>query len=794
MSDLQQPDEGQTENGKQMDPPQAGKLPDGPGLNNVTLQQAPTAARRLLVPLAIAVASVCAATALRLVFLQSLGMHAPYITYFPAVMLAAVCGGVCCGLIATALSSTLVVYFWMGPVRLFAAEDHALLLSLWMFIGNGIMISWITSQLHRAKLRAAVAEAEAGYALERETAAGASRQDREKLARLTREQQIVLDTAPVSISLVRERRLVWVNKKTEELFQYRKEELEGQNTRFLYPSQQAYEQLGEQAYPLLARGEIYQTERQLIRRDGSSITVKFLGKAIDPCDGSLDTIWTMEDVSERKQAEEALQKSEERFHSIFREAPMGIALIDSASGRFCEVNRRFTEIVGRSQELLAQSDWTSITHPDEIQEKLDHVLLMHAGGINGFTKNKRCLRPDGSTVWVNMTSAPLAGRAGGAARHLCMIEDVTERRANEDSLRKLSLAVEQSPVTTMITDTKGNIEFVNPMFTQLTGYEKQEVLGKNSRLLKSGELQPETYENMWRTISSGNLWEGEFLNRKKCGELFWEHAKISPITDAQGRITNYLAIKENITSQKTTEELLFRSEERFRQLFDQSNDAIVILGAHDYKIADLNEEAEKVFGYPRAELLGEYIFPLMVGPERSFTEIGEPEKGYWQIDKMSMLKKDGSQLLVSTRFKLITLNDDQALYCSFRDITDRIRIEEEALLAQANMIQADKMASLGLLVSGMAHEINNPNNCVLFNSELLAKTWASASPILDEFYRQNGDFKLGSFRFSESHDIIPRLFSGLVDGAERIRSIVDMLKDFARQDKGDTQAAFDLNK
>ena len=104
------------------------------------------------------------------------------------------------------------------------------------------------------------------------------------------------------------------------------------------------------------------------------------------------------------------------------------------------------------------------------------------------------------------------------------------------------------------------------------------------------------------------------------------------------------------------------------------------------------------------------------------------------------------------------------------------------------------MASLGLLVSGMAHEINNPNNCILFNSELLAKTWNSAVPILEDFYKENGDFKLGSFKYSETRDIIPKLFSGLVDGAERIRSIVDMLKDFARQDTGDAFAPFDVNK
>ena len=259
--------------------------------------------------------------------------------------------------------------------------------------------------------------------------------------------------------------------------------------------------------------------------------------------------------------------------------------------------------------------------------------------------------------------------------------------------------------------------------------------------------------------------------------------------------TDHGAVEENVTQLKLAEELLSQSEERSRELFDHSNDAIFILSAADYSILDCNGEAEKVFGYGRQELLGTEIFTLLVDAGRSFMEpVGESAAGQWQIERMSMLKKDGSRLLVSCKFKLITLNADRVFYCSFRDITDRIQTEDEALAVQANLIQADKMASLGLLVSGIAHEINNPNNCILFNSELLAKTWNSTVPILEEFYRDNGDFKLGSFKYSETRDIIPRLFSGLVDGAERVRSIVNMLKDFARQDRGDTLSSFDLNK
>lgn len=124
----------------------------------------------------------------------------------------------------------------------------------------------------------------------------------------------------------------------------------------------------------------------------------------------------------------------------------------------------------------------------------------------------------------------------------------------EDQLRRLSRAVEQSPVSIVITDPSGNIEYVNPKFTQVTGYSAAEVLGRNPRVLKSGETPPEGYRQLWETIKQGKEWRGQFHNRRKNGELFWEQASISAIVDNQGRITHYLAVKEDITEHKRVEQ------------------------------------------------------------------------------------------------------------------------------------------------------------------------------------------------------------------------------------------------
>jgi PAS domain S-box-containing protein len=127
-------------------------------------------------------------------------------------------------------------------------------------------------------------------------------------------------------------------------------------------------------------------------------------------------------------------------------------------------------------------------------------------------------------------------------------------RQSEESLRKFQRAIEQSPATVVITDLKGAIEYVNPKFMETTGYAREEALGKNPRILKSGELSDKTYKELWEAIVSGKEWRGEFHNKKKNGELYWEFASISPVRDARGTITHFLAVKEDITERKRAEE------------------------------------------------------------------------------------------------------------------------------------------------------------------------------------------------------------------------------------------------
>jgi PAS domain S-box-containing protein len=155
------------------------------------------------------------------------------------------------------------------------------------------------------------------------------------------------------------------------------------------------------------------------------------------------------------------------------------------------------------------------------------------------------------------------------------IENAIRRRRAEEQVRKLTRAVEQSPASVVITDTKGQIEYVNPKFTSLTGYTPDEVLGKTPRILKSGEHPAELYEQLWKTILGGREWRGELHNRKKNGELFWELSSVSPVRDREGSITHFVAVKEDVTERKQLE------AERERLISEL--DAFAHTVAHDLK-------------------------------------------------------------------------------------------------------------------------------------------------------------------------------------------------------------------
>ena len=260
------------------------------------------------------------------------------------------------------------------------------------------------------------------------------------------------------------------------------------------------------------------------------------------------------DITEGKQTETKLRASQGLYHSLVETLPQNVLRKDRA-GRFTFANKRCCESLGKPiEDILGKTDFDF--HPYAIAAKYrrDDVKVMESGRPLELVEEHRLA--SGKWSYMQVVKTPLVGFDQNILGVQVIFWDVTERRQAEEQVRKLSRAVDQSPVSIVITDPAGLIEYVNPKFTKVTGYEPQDVLGQNPRVLKGGHTSDEDYRRLWETIAQGHEWRGEFHNRKKNGELYWESASISPILDADGRTTHFLAVKEDITERKRLEEEL----------------------------------------------------------------------------------------------------------------------------------------------------------------------------------------------------------------------------------------------
>ena len=194
-------------------------------------------------------------------------------------------------------------------------------------------------------------------------------------------------------------------------------------------------------------------------------------------------------------------------------------------------------------------------HPDD-RRRVEECAAKALRGEGTASAEYRLIRPDGSHRYIFGQWNATLDASGKLRRLFGTLQDITERRRAEEERRTLSHAVEQSPVSIIITDTTGKIEYVNPKFTQASGYSREEAAGHNPRLLKSDETSPEEYRQLWATILQGGTWRGEFHNRKKDGTLYWESASISPVLNESGRVAHFVAVKEDITERKISEEAM----------------------------------------------------------------------------------------------------------------------------------------------------------------------------------------------------------------------------------------------
>ncbi|MCI4442125.1 MAG: PAS domain S-box protein, partial [Lentimicrobium sp.] len=273
----------------------------------------------------------------------------------------------------------------------------------------------------------------------------------------------------------------------------------------------------------------------------------------------LQLIGSIQDITERKLVEEKLRESEEKYRGLVENSPDGIVIY--VNDKITFVNDEALRIIkAKNREEIIGKPVLKYIHPDSkesiIQKMKEVIMDNHSSKI----VEEKFISLEGEAIYVELKAIPTTYENQNAVQ--VIIHDITERKRTQEKIKQLSQAVEQSPVAIIITNISGEIEYANPKFTETTGYSLDEILGQNSRFLKSGHTSVNEYKQLWQTLISGNEWFGEFHNKRKDGSLYWESASISPILDAQGKTTHFIAIKEDITERKHIEQQLVKAKEK----------------------------------------------------------------------------------------------------------------------------------------------------------------------------------------------------------------------------------------
>ncbi len=420
------------------------------------------------------------------------------------------------------------------------------------------------------------------------------------------------------------------------------------------------------------------------------------------------------DIHNRKQTEMALRQSEERFRRAIEFAPFPIA-IHAEDGNVLAVSQALLNITGYAfEEISTISKWTERAYGVEQAQVMAGIDRLYELDKRVDEGEFHITCKDGSQRVWEFSSAPLGRLPDGRRCIISIAVDVTERKNAEKQMHLQNSALNAAANGIVITDINGMVEWVNPAFTELTGYTLAEALGKNPReLVNSGKHDRAFFTSLWQTILSGNVWRGELINRRKDGTLYYEEEAITPVWNQDGDMTHFIAIKQDITKRKQAEadreQLLNQVQAQAEQMnqFMQSVPEGIFLLDRGGEILIANDKAQEYLALLADAAVGDKITNLGDKPLASL--LPQPEQGNWHEIRIQ------NQIFELIPQQVKSGPVSQGWVLVLREVTEQRRIEEQ-------LQRQERLAAIGQLAAGIAHDFNNLMAVILLYAQLLARS------------------------------------------------------------------------